>query len=272
MDNLIAKNISIFKHSNVHFFQPTKNYIDIKSYLDYNDQLHDVYRKLNLQSIDDIAIEDRVEWNNKNFISYFSDVTRSRKNIIPFDKSDFKMYDDFAMLSGDIKFCAGMLHYLIKSISTDTQQLTSTLMDRRYIMHVSFGYQSIYHFWDRIGDLLWLYFPTEIEAKKVYTGGVLERLPDIYKQKKSYKRLKELYGLSNHFFRMRHDIVHKYTLGTEIFWERMDAYGNVKKENRLLNKVKGYRTKITDMLPQCLEALYCALELILELPKEEIME
>lgn len=246
--------------------------MDIKPYLDYNDQLYNVYRKLNLQSIDDIHIEEREKWGNKNFLSYFSDVTRSRKNIIPFDKSDFKMYDDFVMLSGDIKFCAGMLHYLYAFISTDPKQLTSTLIDRRYIMHVSFGYQSIYHFWDRIGDLLWLYFPTDIEAKKVYTGGVLDHLPDIYKKSNSYKRLKELYGLSNHFFRMRHDIVHKCALGTELHWERNDVYGNDKKENRLLNKVRGHRNKITNMLPQSLEALYCTLELILELPKDDIVE
>lgn len=246
--------------------------MDIKPYLDHTNQLYDMYRKLNLQSIDDIFIEEREQWNNKNFLAYFSDVTRSRKNIIPFDKSDFKMYDDFVMLSGDIKFCAGMLHYLYEAISTDAEQLNSTLMDRRYIMHVSFGYQSIYHFWDRIGDLLWLYFPTDIEPKKVYTGGVLERLPDIYKKAKSYQRLKELYNLSNHYFRMRHDIVHKCTLGTELYWERMGIYGNVKKGNKLLNKVKGYKAKLTDMLPQCLEALYCALELILELPKENAVE
>ncbi|MBB6501225.1 Cthe_2314 family HEPN domain-containing protein [Pedobacter cryoconitis] len=244
--------------------------MDIQSYLDHTDQLFEVYKKLKLVSIDDYYEETSSRWNDKNFISYFTDVTRSKNTLNSFDTSDFKMYDDFVMLSGDIKFCAGMLHYLFPYTTKEPKDFTSSIIDRRYIMHVSFGYQSIYQFWDRIGDFLWIYFFTGIEAKKVYTGGVLKNLPEIYKNCEPYLQLKKSYESFNYTFRMRHDIVHNCSMGTELFWERNKYYTNEKKLNKLLSKVQGYRDKITKSLPQCIEALFCALELIQQLPNKTI--
>ncbi len=242
---------------------------EITSYVKHTEELFELYEALQLKSIDDYFNEDHPKYPNQPLLSFFTDVTRSRPTLKKFDQSDFKMFDDFVILSGDVKFCAGMLHYLLPHISADPNGFSSTLIDRRYLMHVSFGYQSIYHFWDRIGDLLWLYFPTGIDEKKVYTGFVLDRIPDIYKQSTSFNDLKKSYHTFNDMFAMRHDIVHKCSIGTEITWMRTTNYGNEKKLRKLLLKIHSYRDKITKSLPLCIEALYLALNLIKELPEPD---
>ncbi|HKG07178.1 MAG TPA: Cthe_2314 family HEPN domain-containing protein [Pedobacter sp.] len=242
----------------------------IQSYLDHTEELLDVYKALNLQSIDDFHADVEERWNNNNFLSYFVDVTRSVAVLNPFIESDFKMYDDFVLLSGDIKFCAGMLHYLHPYISSSPYNITATRIDRRYIMHVSFGYQSIYQFWDRIGDLLWHFFPTGLAKDAVYTGRVLNNIPNIFKLTEPYKSLKELFDEFKEFFEIRNDLVHSFTLGTEIYWQRNAAYGDIVLQQQLIDKLLSYRDIITESLPSCISALRHSLLLISEIKSQPL--
>lgn len=239
--------------------------MDIKPYLDHTNQLYSLYKDLNLLSIDDFHGENEERWNDTNFMSYFIDITRSVNLIHPFIDSDFKMYDDFVLLSGDIKFCAGMLNYLYPHVTTRHNEISSNLIDRRYIMHISFGYQSIYQFWDRIGDLLWHFFKTGLGKDSVFTGRVLTNLPSLYKETSPYISLKALFDEFKEHFDVRHDVVHSFTLGTEIYWKRNSAYGDSDMQQELIDKMKYYRDAITESLPSCINALDLALQLILEI-------
>lgn len=239
--------------------------MNIQPYLDYNDELYDVYKELDLQSIDDFHGNKDPCWESPNFMSFFTDITRGVDRVNPFDESDFKIYDDFVLLSGDIKFCAGMLNYLYPYITTRHDELSSTLIDRRYIMHISFGYQSIYQFWDRIGDLLWHFFKTGLNKDAVYTGRVLSNIPNSYKETVHYIALKELFEQFKEFFDIRHEVVHSFTMGTEIYWQRNASYRDSKKQQELLDKMATYKEAITDSLPQCINALVLSLKLIGEI-------
>ncbi len=239
--------------------------MNIQPYLDYTEQLFEVYRQLELKSLDDFNGEGESKWKGKNFITYFVDVTRSVPPLEAFDKSDFKMYDEFVTLSGDIKFCAGMLHYLYPHISKKHDELTSNMIDRRYIMHISWGYQSIYQFWDRIGDLLWHFFKTGLDREYIYTGRVLNNLEGKYKLTEIYISLKDKFDSFKEFFDIRHDVVHSFTLGTELYWKRTEHFKNRLEQQKLLELMLTYRDKITKSLPDCIDALELALELITEL-------
>lgn len=237
----------------------------IQPYLDYTDHLFDLYKQLDLKSIDDFHAEENHKWPSHNFMSYFIDVTRSFAQIEPFVDSDFKMYDEFVLLSGDIKFCAGMLHYLYPHTSSTHDQLTSNIIDRRYIMHVSWGYQSIYQFWDRIGDLLWHFFATGLNKESVYTGRLLNNMANEYKVTEPYIKLKSQFELFKEHFDIRHDVVHSFTLGTDLYWQRMSNFKNAVEQQKLLDKMLYYRDVITKSLDSCILALELALELILEI-------
>lgn len=243
--------------------------MSIQPYLDYNDELYDVYRQLNLQSIDDFHAEKDHRWDAPNFMSFFTNITRGVNRVNTFDESDFKIYDEFVLLSGDIKFCAGMLNYLYPHITTRHNELSSTLIDRRYIMHINFGYQSIYQFWDRIGDLLWHFFYTGLDKNAVYTGRVLSNISNAFKETANYIALKTLYEKFKEFFDIQHEVVHSFTLGTEIYWQRNASYGDERKQQELLDKMATYKDAITDSLPQCIEALVLTLNLIDEIKAQQ---
>ncbi|RZJ23662.1 MAG: hypothetical protein EON51_01940 [Acinetobacter sp.] len=235
---------------------------NIKPYRDYTDQLFALYKVLGMQSIDDFHAEPESRWDEKNFMSFFSDITRSKDKVHEFDESDFKIYDDFVVLSGDIKFCAGMLHYLYPFITKGHDQFSSTIIDRRYSMHVSFGYQSVYQFWDRIGDLLWHFFKTGLKRQTIYTGRVLNNLNPIYKSMQEYKDLEAAFKSFNDFFDVRHGVVHDFSIGTQLYWERQAAFRNYEANVSLQTKLTEYREKLTACLPLCIEALGYALRLI----------
>jgi hypothetical protein len=235
--------------------------MDIQPYFDHTDQLFELYRDLKLEALDDIQ-----EWNGTTTINHFSNVTRSRENIHPFPESDFKIYDEFVALSGDIKFCAGMLHYLFPHTSHIPSHYDSTIIDRRYAMHVNFGYQSVYHLWDRIGDLLWIYFPTNIPKEQVFTAKVLKQITQPYRASQPFIDLVKLFHASNPAINERHKIVHNFSIGIEISWQRIHSYGNHKKLEKLQKKLQWYRDHITEALPASIKAIELSLLLIQELP------
>lgn len=236
--------------------------MDIQPYRDYNDQLFDLYRKLNLKSIDDFHGASQPEWDGKNFMAWFIDITRGSKWLNDFDESDFKMYDDFVVISGDIKFCAGMLHYLYPSITKAHDSFGSNIIDRRYTMHVGYAFQSIYEFWDRIGDLLWHFFPTGIVRDNIYTSRVLNNLKPSVKESEHYVMLCDLLSQFNEHFSIRNGVVHHFTLGTQLYWERTKAFRDYEANVAIIKKLENFRNIVSQSLPDCLLALSHALRLI----------
>lgn len=236
--------------------------MNIQPYYDHTDQLFETYKELNLKSIDDFHGENNKRWDGKNFMHWFSDITRGVQRENEFIESDFKIYDDFVHLSGDIKFCTGMLEYLYPSTTKAHDEFGSTIIDRRYNMHASFGFQSIYHFWDRIGDLLWHFFKTGLKQDSVYTGRVLSNLPQQFKSTDHFINLKQLFDNFTDRFEIRHEVVHNYTLGTKLSWERNNAYRDYQANENLLAKVSNYRSELSDSLIQCIDALEFSLRLI----------
>ncbi len=65
-------------------------------------------------------------------------------------------------------------------------------------------------------------------------------------------------------FDIRNDVVHKFTIGTELYWERNGAYGDTKREGEVMDKMKLYQDAITESLPSCIKALKLTLKFISE--------
>jgi hypothetical protein len=207
--------------------------------------------------------------------SVMSDVLSKKKPCHPLPYSVFKLHDEFIVISKDMKYITGIL-YLLKPyiVNTEIEQgfYHQNHEDRRYLMYCTFGVQTIYNFWDRIGDMLHYYFPTNIKPGNVYFGRVKERINDQYKNSENYKRLLELFKGIEFIFDLRHEAVHDFQIETKYYWGNIQ-YINDTAERNLLNAEKfTYPDKMKKAMQICNEAFLVALKLIDELPDDtEIM-
>lgn len=147
----------------------------------------------NTVPLDDIG---SLEFGEKNVMPFFSDVLRRKDSLKPLPFSDFKIYDELAFISKDLKYYTALL-YFFRPYITDSSDGTyfQTLEDRRYMMFASICFQSIYNFWDRIGDLLNLYFKTGLQDSSVYYSRVLHNFPSQYKKSENYIWLNQTFDL-----------------------------------------------------------------------------
>lgn len=200
-----------------------------------------------------------------------SDVVGRKKPQHELPYSIFKLHDEFIVISKDMKYIGGVLYFL-KPYIVNTEQSEGvyhqTLEDRRYLVYCTFGLQAVYHFWDRIGDLLHYYFPTNIKPGNVYFGRVKEGIAEEYKTSDNYKRLVELYNDTQNFFELRNEAVHHYQSETRYYWGNIQHSDDEKKRNSLNTEKFSYPDKIKQAMVICNEAFFTAVRLIDELPDD----
>lgn len=199
----------------------------LSAFSQFNEQIFQVYKERDLFNLS------QREFAGKNSGMYISDVCRRKINIHEIPYSDFKIHDELDFISKDLKYVTGVLYFLRPYI-VDTRFTEGTyhqnLPDRRYLMYANFGLQSIYNFWDRIGDLIYLYFETGLPNEKVYLGRVLTNMKNPYAaDPKSiqtdavYLELRELYENElKPFFDERNDAVHHFQLEAQHYWGNIE--------------------------------------------------
>jgi hypothetical protein len=67
----------------------------------------------------------------------------------------------------------------------------SSLHDSRYMTYCDLLFQSIYNYWDKIGDLLAFYFVPKLNGKEFYFSKVLKKIPTDYKKSHNFLWLLE---------------------------------------------------------------------------------
>ncbi len=179
---------------------------------EFNEQIYAAQAAEGLQNISTVQFE------GKTSVEFFSAVLRKKKSLFPLPYSDFKIHDELDFITKDIKYFTGVLYFL-KPYIVDTSRThgmyRQNLADHRYLTYASSCVQAIYNYWDRIGDLLHLYFQTGLRLDKVYLGMVINNFPVAYKQEPEYIALKELYDNNlNEFLNERNQVVHYYQLET----------------------------------------------------------
>lgn len=203
--------------------------------------------------------------------SIMSDVLFKKKAIHPIPYSVFKLHDEFIVISKDMKYVTGILLFL-KPYIVNTEEVdgryNQNLADRRYLFYCTAALGAVYNFWDRIGDLLHHYFPTNIKPGRVYFGQVKDAIPAIYQTKDSYKKLVELYEETKELFDLRHEAVHHFQVETKHYWGNIQHINDEAKRNRLNAEKFTYPDKMKKAMEICNDAFFEAIKSIDELPDD----
>lgn len=171
-------------------------------------------------------------------------------------------------MSRDIKYYTALL-YFFRPYIIDVRSgiYFQTIEDRRYMMYASVAYQTIYNFWDRIGDLLNLYFNTGLADTSVYYSRVLHNFPKEYKASPNYEWLNEILNSEvRGFLGERDHVVHSYQLECEYYWKAIEWFKDPSKLQQIQNEREAFPEKFKRQIELTREAFARALRLINELP------
>jgi hypothetical protein len=236
---------------------------NLQIFREFDKVVRNQYDTIPLQDIDDIKIGD------ENSVTFFSRIVRSKQNLKPFPYSDFKIYDELLFISRDIKYYTALLFYFKPYITDSSYDGTyhQTLEDRRYMMFASICFQSVYNFWDRIGDLLALFFETGLHNNSIYFSRVLNNFPKVYKQSNNFQWLRSHYDQEiKNFLGQRDDIVHSYQLECKYYWEVIEAKMDVNKTRKIQKDKESFPDKFERQIDLILKGFVTSLRLIEELP------
>src|SRR5258705_1651220 len=204
-----------------------------KGYLAFDEEIRAKYREFDLRHLKDL------DFNGKYYNHFFVDVVRKKQ---PFQKAkffDYKMAYEMDFITADMKYITGMLFLLRPDINNPyhSGQYIQTVEDRRYLMHTTFGLQAAYNFWDRIGDLLWVLFPSRLAERDVYFDRVIYSIETPYNTSKYYISLLELYqNQVKPVLQARKEAVHYFQPECKHYWGHVEDSSQEISEERYKEK------------------------------------
>jgi hypothetical protein len=235
--------------------------------------LHQWYEQV-LKHIRETDLKNLSEYeteNGQNPFQKFTDVTRSKESLKPFSYSDFKHGDEFNFLSMDLIYIISILELLHPHINNSVKEngtYHQTVEDHLYLRYAGFGFQIIYSYWDRIGDILALFFKTGL-TRDVYLGRVFSNFPKEFRSD-TYAELLILYKSEvEHVLTDRHGVVHSFGLKAKHFWGMIGEQNQSEREE-LQNEKDRYPKVFRRQLETFFQGFTLAMKLISELPDKEI--
>lgn len=236
---------------------------ELQKFRQFDQAVRNLYDTIPLRDLDSLVIGE------ENAVSFFSRIIRSKQNLKPFPYSDFKIYSELLFISKDIKYYTALLYFFRPYITDSSRDGTyfQTAEDRRYMMFASVGFQSIYNFWDRIGDLLDIFFKTGLQETSIYFSRVLNNFPPLYKQSDNFKWLDSTFNSEiKNFLRQRDNIVHAYQLECEFYWRVIEANMDTSETQKIQEEKESFPDNFKRQIDIMLEGFIRALNLIEELP------
>jgi hypothetical protein len=188
----------------------------------------------------------------------------------PIPYSEFRLYSDLDFITQDLKYYIGLLTIMAPHINNpraDFNTYRQTEEDHIYLRTAGSGFQALYNFWDRLGDLLYAYFPTGLKERDVYWDRAMECIPD------KYKKTPEYLGLREHFekkvknkIHIRKEIVHYLQLETKHYWAHSEHYEDPSKQREFHEEKVGYLEDLKEQLICAFQGYEMVLQLISLLP------
>lgn len=138
-------------------------------------------------------------------------------------------------------------------------------------MFASISFQSVYNFWDRVGDLLDIFFKTGLPESSIYFSRVLNNFPQDYKKSENFKWLDTHYHSEiKKFLGQRDNIVHSYQLECEYYWRVLEAKMDTSKTKTIQEEKESFPDKFKRQIDLMLQGFEKALKLIEELPDKQL--
>ena len=186
--------------------------IDLNTYRKFDTQIREVYESIPLN-----CISDRI-FDEKQSLTFFTHSTNHKNPIKKYNQFQFHM--ELVSINEDIKFLTGLVHFFHPYINRELDTYFQTLEDKRYLLFSGLAHQTLYNYWDRIGDLLAIYFDTGLREREIYFLKVLDNFPNDYQKSQYFQELKKLSdeNLKN-LLDERRIIVHYLQLNAKFFTE-----------------------------------------------------
>ncbi|HYK76008.1 MAG TPA: Cthe_2314 family HEPN domain-containing protein [Daejeonella sp.] len=239
----------------------------MKAFYDWYDEILVHIRENGLRNLSEY------EYNGANPFSTFTDITKSKQSLKDFSYSDFKHGDEFQFLSMDLIYAISiieLLHPKINDAVNEDGTYMQTVEDHIYLRYAGYALQTIYSFWDRIGDFLDIFYETK-QKNDIYISRVFQRFPEEHRSN-TFEKLKKLYEDNVlPILEERHQVVHGFTLKGRYYWEVIE-YGreNPDKLKALQEEKSSYPNTFRKQLDFMFEGFRLALTLVSELPNKEI--
>lgn len=236
-----------------------------KLFIDLDKLLFDIYEERELKCLSEIKLGD------KKITSVYHNIIENKKRANDFNSVDFIF--DIEFISQDIKFFTGLLFILRPFINIPSQEKNTYFQnkyDHRYLVFASVAHQNVYNFWDRIGDILYCFFETGLNEKKVYFSSVLNNFPKEYLDNEYFKELKLLYDDKiKIILDSRHQIVHYKQLETKHYLGIFQNYKSEELKYELEKEKLGYPEYFLEHLNLSNYAFEITIKLIDSLPNIE---
>jgi len=235
---------------------------DIEVYTLFDDEIRKTYREQKLKHLNEIEISGQFP------PGIFSEILRKKNPVHKMPYSHFKMVHEIDFITCDMKYITAQLYLLrpyINNPIVEGNTYQQSVCDRRYLMHVTFGLQAVYNFWDRIGDILWHYFETNLSERDVYFDRVIKQIEEKYKETDSYKRLIEIYEKEvKPILKERSESVHYFQPEVRHYWGHVENNREIEKVKEMYQLKFGY----ADMMKRQLEIALIVFEETLKLIEE----
>jgi hypothetical protein len=234
----------------------------IEIFRKFDQLVRNQYDTIPLRDIGDISIS------NESSTEFFTRIVRSKVVLKPFEYSTFKFLHEIKIISQDVKYYTALLYYLKPFItnSSITGTYNQTQEDRRYMMFASVGFQAIYNYWDRIGNLLDKFFKTGLQDSSIYLSRVLNNFPNEFKGSKYYIWLNDTYHHDiKNILGQRDHIVHFYQLESEYYWKVMEHNNDLLKISKIQKEKESFPEEFKKQLELMVLGFEYALNLINEL-------
>jgi hypothetical protein len=136
-------------------------------------------------------------------------------------------------------------------------------------MYVDFSYQLIYNFWDRIGDLLDVFFYTGLSDRSIYFKSVIKNIPSEYHKSANHRWLTNICDTElNALHEIRKQIVHYNSLEVKMFYNVVLNSQNTNKLKELFEQKQSFPELFKKHLGLMLTGFERTIRLIDELPNK----
>ncbi len=239
-----------------------KNYKIIKDYVEQIENTnisHGIYSLLN----------DNVRFNNKNSLQFASDIMRKPRKL-NVSINDSKIINDIVRISQDLELLLGEITQLKKYIGnyisnpqTNNGKIFYThnisFIDKRYFYLIGVMFEILYNFWDKIGDILAVYFTPNLPARQIYLPIVIDNIQLPYTNSPNYIWLKKFKDNEYRFLNnKRKQIVHYIGLESKFHEKHSSKLWN-KAE---LSKLQDEKIDLTNILNKQFELTIVGFEKI----------
>lgn len=163
------------------------NFMDDQSFLlrKYDEQIKQNITKSGMPTL----WEDRLKFRGKNGVSIFTEVVNKRVTTLNIPINAFERFDDLARCSSDIRYIIGEMvtfrpyttNYLEDKMDWNGRVIYRhfpSFYDKQYWLKAGLLFQLFYNYWDKIGDIIALYFAPQLPQKQVFFGKVIDAIPN----------------------------------------------------------------------------------------------